>query len=93
VAEAATYREWEGTRGATLALDAGLGGQRLAPFGRAAAGWEPVGRLWAQLGVPLAPGRSLRVEVDAYDGGAGQVGAAAGRWRWVSGSAGARWAF
>jgi hypothetical protein len=42
--------------------------------------------------VPAGPGRALRAEFDAYDGGIAREGASTARWRSTAGSLGMRWA-
>lgn len=91
-AELGAYRESESESGLTVALDLGAGVQRVADWGVAASGWSPAVRGWAALGVPLAPGRELRLEAEAYDARIGtEVAAAGSRWRYGSLSIGVRW--
>ena len=91
-AEAGLYREMESGSGATLALDIGAGAQRVAEWGAAAGRWSPAFRGWAALGIPIAPGRELRVEVESYDAKIGsETATAASRWRYASGSVSLRW--
>jgi hypothetical protein len=93
LAEMSAYIERESDAGVTLALDLGAGGQRVTPFGQAARKWEPALRAWSQLDVPFGVARSVRAELDVYDGGVAQDASAASAtayWRWASLSLGMR---
>jgi hypothetical protein len=88
------YREVETESGVTFALDLGAGGQQVTEWGTSASGWEPAFRGWASLGIPLAPGRELRFEGEAYDARIGsELATGAARWRYGSGAVSLRWAF
>lgn len=86
LAEVGMYLERElGAAGATLAVDAGAGAQRLQPFGDVMGAWRPAGRLWAQLAVPL--GRAtLTSEVDVYRSQLGGEAATTASWSSASGA-------
>jgi hypothetical protein len=91
-AEVGLYRELEAERGTTLAIDLGAGAQRVAEWGATPSNWSPAFRGWAALGVPIAPGRELRVEVESYDAKIGsEIATASSRWRYASGSISLRW--
>jgi cytochrome c-type biogenesis protein CcmH/NrfG len=92
--EVGAYREGETDRGVTFALDLGAGGQQVTEWGTPASAWAPAFRGWASLGIPLAPGRELRLEGEAYDARIGSELATGGaRWRYGSGAVSLRWAF
>jgi tetratricopeptide (TPR) repeat protein len=92
--EVGAYREMETESGVTFALDLGAGGQQVTEWGVAASAWAPALRGWASLGIPLAPGRELRFETEAYDARIGSELATGGaRWRYGSGAVSLRWAF
>jgi hypothetical protein len=92
--EVGAYREVEMESGVTFALDLGAGGQQVTEWGAPASAWAPAFRGWASLGLPLAPGRELRFEAEAYDARIGSELATAGsRWRYGSGAVSLRWAF
>jgi hypothetical protein len=87
LAELSSYLERESESGVTLALDLGAGAQRVAPFGEAVRDWQPALRAWSQLEVPVGVARSIRAELDLYDGGVGQdavAASSAAHWRWAS---------
>jgi hypothetical protein len=87
LAELSSYLERESDGGVTLALDLGAGAQRVAPFGEAVRDWQPALRAWTQLEVPVGVARSIRAELDLYDGGVGQdavAASSAAHWRWAS---------
>ncbi|GLC23958.1 tetratricopeptide repeat protein [Roseisolibacter agri] len=92
VTEVGAYVERESARGVALALDLGAGAQRVTPFGEATGRWTAAARAWAQLLVPVGPGRALRAELDAYDGGVAREGTPGSRWRSAAGTLGMRWA-
>jgi hypothetical protein len=89
--EIGSYLEHE-TTGLTVALDLGVGVQRLAEQGGSVGSWERVLRLYSYAAVPLAPGRLLALEVEAYDGIVGTESAGSGAWRQLSGALSLRWA-
>jgi len=92
--EVGGYREMETEGGLTFALDVGVGRQQVTEWGAAASAWAPALRGWASLGIPLAPGRELRFEGEAYDARIGSELATGGsRWRYGSGAVSLRWAF
>ena len=88
------YREGETESGMTFALDVGAGGQQVTEWGTPASAWAPAFRGWASLGIPLAPGRELLFEGEAYDARIGSELATGGeRWRYGSVAVSLRWAF
>jgi Flp pilus assembly protein TadD len=92
--EVGAYREVEMESGVTFALDLGAGGQQVTEWGAPPSAWAPAFRGWASLGLPLAPGRELRFEAEAYDARIGSELATTGsRWRYGSGAVSLRWAF
>ena len=92
VAEVGVYRELETEGGVTAAIDLGAGGQQVGEWDAAVSKWSPSARGWASLGIPLAPGRELRFEMEAYEAKVGnEVATSAARWRYVSASVGLRW--
>jgi tetratricopeptide (TPR) repeat protein len=91
--ELAAYGEYYGAWPLTLALDVGVGTERITPWNAPAGGWEPAFRLWSQLARELRPGRELRLEAEAYDTRAGAaLVPEAGGWRWGSLALGMRYA-
>lgn len=91
IAELGTYVERESEGGVLLAIDAGVGVQRMQAFTDAAvSSWQPAARLWSHLDVPLGRALLLRGEVDLYDGGVAREAAATTHWRWLSASLGVR---
>ena len=55
-------------------------------------GWSAALRAWSELVFPLAPGRELRVELEAYDSSIGGDLGPSGQWRYGSASLSLRWA-
>jgi len=91
IAELATYLERESDNGVLLAVDAGVGMQRVQTFEAATpSGWQPAARLWSHLDVPVHRSVLLRTEMDLYDGGVAREAATAAHWRWISASVGLR---
>ncbi|MES2524558.1 MAG: tetratricopeptide repeat protein [Gemmatimonadota bacterium] len=91
IAELSSYLERESDSGILLAIDAGVGMQRMQTFTAAALStWQPAARLWTHLDVPLQRTIMLRAEVDVYDGGVAREAASAAHWRWISASLGVR---
>ena len=81
--------EWEGARGLALSLDAGAGAQRVTRFDEPTGDWARALRLWSSASWALAPGRGIRVELEAYDSLLGSVAGSAEGWRYGSVSVGA----
>jgi tetratricopeptide (TPR) repeat protein len=84
LAQAGSYVELETARSIVLALDLGVGVQRVAQQGAALGPWRGALRLYSLLAVPLAPGRELRFELDGDDSGVATEAATTARWRYVS---------
>jgi tetratricopeptide repeat protein len=91
VMEAGTSLELETLRPVLVAVDAGLGVQRVANFGAARGPWRRALRLYSLIVVPLAPGRDLRLELEGDDSPIADE-AATGRWRYGSAAVSLRWA-
>ncbi len=92
--EAGGYVELGEGGGVVAAIDLGAGAQRTAEHGALAGPWKPSLRAWGYLAVPLAPGRDLRVEFEGYNAPFAPEGVTtSSTWRFVSLSAGLRWAF
>ncbi len=89
--EVGSYLEVETTR-LIVALDLGVGVQRLAEHGGGVGSWERALRLYSLTMVPLAPGRQLALEIEAYDGLIGTESAGGAGWRQLSGALSLRWA-
>ncbi|HTL05672.1 MAG TPA: hypothetical protein VL241_07980 [Gemmatimonadales bacterium] len=90
--EGGTYAELEGPL--TLAFDLGAGVQRLQEFGEGPGPWRLTLRGWSALGIPFAPGRELRFELEGYDAPFAPEGVStSARWKSLAVSAGIRWAF
>src|SRR4029079_13631180 len=91
LAELGSYEEFESLNGTVLALDAGVGAQRLQEFTRATGDWEPSYRLFASLDVPFRPGSALHLELDSYDSRLGSdAPSSTSSWKSVSLSASLR---
>ncbi|MGH2608393.1 MAG: hypothetical protein ACRDHF_04830, partial [Tepidiformaceae bacterium] len=86
-----SYLELE-TGGVALALDVGAGVQRVAEHGAGVGPWDRALRLYSLVVVPLAPGRQMLLEVEAYDGLIGTERAGSAAWRQLSGALSLRWA-
>ena len=68
--------------------------QRLQEFGAGTGPWRFTLRGWGYLAVPFAPGREVRLELEGYDAPFAPEGVTtSGHWRFISVSAGVRWAF
>jgi len=96
LAELGAYTEVESARGVRLAADVGAGVQRVGAHGEPTGSWERATRLWAQLALPLRPGREIRLEVDGYDaliGDAAAAAAPASGWKYAAGTLSVRWGF
>ncbi len=93
VLEAASYAEWEPGPRWAVALDLGAGIQRAARQGEPLGSWRSAFRLWALVSQALSPGRTLQLEVEAYDAPLATAAAATSEvWRWGSASLSLRWA-
>ncbi len=94
VVEAASYIELEGDSPLRAELDLGAGVQRSAEHEMGVGPWKPTLRAWGLGAYRLAPGRELRLEVDAYSGQPSlEVSTAAGSWSSISASLSLVWAF
>ncbi len=93
VVEAGTYAEFEPGPSWALALDLGAGIQRAADQGAPVGSWRGAFRLWALSSVALRPGRTVVLELEAYDAPLAAVAAVTSEsWRWGSASLSLRWA-
>ena len=91
MAELGSYAELESENGTVLALDGGVGAQRLQEFSAAMGKWEPSFRLFASLDVPFRPGSALHLEMDSYDSRLGSdAPSSTSSWKSVSLSASLR---
>jgi hypothetical protein len=91
LAEVASYAEFESGNGTVLALDGGVGAQRLQEFTKAMSDWEPSYRLFASLDIPFRPGSAVHFDLDSYDSRLGSdAPSAASSWRSISLSASLR---
>jgi len=91
LAELGSYAELESENGTVLALDGGVGAQRLQEFSAAMGKWEPSFRLFASLDVPFRPGSALHLEMDSYDSRLGSdAPSSTSSWKSVSLSASLR---
>jgi hypothetical protein len=90
--ELGSYVEVETESGVVMAFDVGAGVQRVAEHSVGAGPWERALRLYSLVMVPLAAGRQLALEVEAYDGLIGTESAGGAGWRQLSGSLSLRWA-
>jgi hypothetical protein len=89
-AELGAYVDRETAGGIAVTLDAGAGYQRITEHGGVPGPWQPTLRGTLGLLAPVGPGRSVRVELDGFDGRTGDV-ETFGRWRYGSASIGMRW--
>ena len=107
VAELGAYGETETASGLRVTVDVGVGGQQASSWGvserpRGAppffqapvsdAGWSAAYRAWTELAFSLAPGRELRLELEAYDARIGSELAPNGKWSYGSAALSIRWA-
>ena len=90
IAEVGTYVERESDSGLRVALDLGVGAQQVTDWGAAPGSWSPAYRAWSELALPVATGRELRLELEAYDSRIGEI-AGTGHWRYLSVSLGLHW--
>jgi hypothetical protein len=89
--EAGSYLELE--RGAwTVALDIGAGLQRRADHGASLGKWVRALRAYALAIARLAPGREVRLELEAEDSPLSNEAAVGAGWRYASASLALRWA-
>jgi hypothetical protein len=54
--------------------------------------WSPAFRGWGDLALPLAPGREIHLQLEAYDASIGSEVSTAGRWKYISAALALRWA-
>jgi len=93
IAEAGSYAEVYPSPDLMVALDVGLGVQRVAPHGAPVGSWRGAFRLWGFSTLRLQPGRDLVLEVEAYDAPLATAAAVtSASWRWGSASVSLRWA-
>src|SRR4029077_8226079 len=83
-AQVGSYFELETARSIVLALDLGVGVQRVAQQGAALGPWRRALQLYSLVAVPLAPGRELRFEVEGDDSGVATESATTAQWRYLS---------
>ena len=93
VVEAGSYLELETASGWLLALDVGVGAQRVAEFGGQPGPWSRALRWYSLITAPLAPGRALQLELEGEDSiVAREAATTAGAWRYGSAALSLRWA-
>lgn len=93
VVEAGSYIELETASGWLLALDVGVGAQRVAEFGGQPGPWSRALRWYSLITAPLAPGRALQLELEGEDSMvAREAATTAGAWRYGSAALSLRWA-
>ncbi len=93
VVEAGSYIEIETASGWLLALDVGVGAQRVAEFGGQPGPWSRALRWYSLITAPLAPGRALQLELEGEDSMvAREAATTAGAWRYGSAALSLRWA-
>jgi hypothetical protein len=91
--EAGSYAEFYPSPVLMLALDLGLGVQRVAEHGAPVGSWRGAFRLWGFSTFRLHPGRDLVLEVEAYDAPlAAAAPVTSANWRWGAASLSLRWA-
>ncbi len=90
--EAGSYIEVDTPRSGFVALDLGIGIQRVADQGASIGAWRRAFNLYSLIDWPLAPGRDLRLELDIEDSPAASETATAGSWRYGSAVLSLRWA-
>jgi hypothetical protein len=92
IVEAGSYVELETPSGWLLALDVGAGAQRVAEFGGQPGPWTRSLRGYAFITAPLAPGRTLQLEIEGEDSSVAREAATTGAWRYGSVALSLRWA-
>ena len=93
VVEVGSYVELETASGWLLALDVGVGAQRVAEFGGQPGPWSRALRWYSLITAPLAPGRALQLELEGEDSMvAREAATTAGAWRYGSAALSLRWA-
>jgi len=92
VVEAGSYVELETPSGWLLALDVGAGAQRVADFGGQPGAWSRALRWYSLITAPLAPGRTLQLELEGEDSPVAREAATTGAWRYGSAALSLRWA-
>lgn len=76
----------------SLALDAGVGAQRVKVFGANVGPWRVALRAWGSMEVPLAAQAALRFEAEAYDAPFAAEGVATtDHWKYLALNVGLRW--
>jgi tetratricopeptide (TPR) repeat protein len=80
--ECGAYLETEAFEFLSLALDAGVGAQRVVAYAAGPGNWQPALRLWAQLGFGLGAGCRLNLEFDGYDAPSAAEAATSSGWRY-----------
>jgi hypothetical protein len=90
--EGGAYVDVEGGK-ATFAFELGAGAQRIQPQAAVVGPWRLALRGWGEVTIPFGPGRALRLELEGYDAPfAPDAVATSATWRYLSLSAGVRWA-
>ncbi len=92
VVEAGSYIELETASGWLLALDVGVGAQRVAEFGGQPGPWSRSLRWYSLITAPLAPGRALQLELEGEESMIAREAATTGAWRYGSAALSLRWA-
>lgn len=92
VVEAGSYIELETPSGWLLALDVGVGAQRVADFGGQPGPWSRSLRWYSLITAPLALGRALQLELEGEDSMIAREAATTGAWRYGSAALSLRWA-
>lgn len=83
--EVSGYTEYYGLWPLVLALDAGVGAERITDWEAPQGEWERAFRVWSLLSWTIRPGRELRLETEAYETRAGAALAPTAQgWRWGS---------
>ena len=91
LAELGSYAEFESDNGTVLALDAGVGAQRLQEFSASMGSWAASYRLFASLDIPFRPGSAVHFDLDSYDSRLGSdAPSSTSSWKSVSLSASLR---
>jgi len=91
--EGTTYMDLGADGPLSVSADLGAGVQRTALQGEDVGSWKAAFRAWTYLSLVLGPARALWLEVEAYDAPFAPLGvAAAPSWRYISLTAGLRWA-
>ena len=94
VLEAGSYMELETAGSILIALDLGVGAQRVAAHAARLGSWRRALRLYSLISATLQPGHELRLELEGYDAALAPeagAGTTAG-WRYGSAALSLRWA-